>query len=203
LIAVHKLAPVKAPSSYINTQTMRSLTLATLLGLAPLAMAEGIVAGVAPAIAQPAAVVARQDDNCASSVFSALQAGPTPDSQDLLEYIAFNPDVAACTVTAPASLSSEYVSWMDDMTEWAKGLEKSAHKLPKCGYETLSFSITGVCPRERTVYFEDESGDDVATETYDPLPIATDIHVGAAPRNTFTIGAGVALAGFVAVALAL
>lgn len=183
---------------------MHSLLLfTTILGAIPMAASEVFTLDLTPTITQPAALAARQDARCTSSVLSEL-APPIPEDQDLLTWFAFNTDeVFTCTVTAPASLSSEFNSWMSQMTEWAEDLESNAHKKSKCGYDIFSLTAPGVCPTSHTVLFTDLSSEETSSQVYPPLPLKTGIRIGAASRNTGMIGTGIALASFVAIVLAL
>ncbi|KAI9148145.1 hypothetical protein HJFPF1_11969 [Paramyrothecium foliicola] len=173
---------------------------------AHLAFAEFLDLGAveAPAITQAPvhAIAAREDFSCGSSVLQEL-VGPVPSDEDLLRWAISVTHPLECTVTAPAELSDEYVSWASGMTEWAKNVEKKASETHEvCGYDYLTARFTGICEVERTVLFTNSEG---ATSTLrqDKLGAPTGIRVNGAPRSHGMLGAGMALAVFAAVAVAL
>ncbi|KAH7320753.1 hypothetical protein B0I35DRAFT_407799 [Stachybotrys elegans] len=183
---------------------MRSFLLFTsLLGVASTSVAEIITLGAVPTGLHPAPIEARQDLQCASSVLTELLP-PTPDSSDLVDWeVETQQDPAACTVTAPASLSSAYTSWMSQITEWAQSVEDEAASQTDCGAELFTLSFSGFCSSSRTVYFS-EAAQQTTTEVYGPVPLPTNtVRIGAASKNTGLISSGIALACVVAAVLAL
>jgi hypothetical protein len=188
-----------------NTSVMHSvLSLIALLGAAGMASAEVFDAGLTPTSTRAPALAKRETDrDCATSVSLDLL-GPSPKNDELIDWALDVVDVAACTVTAPASLSSAYTSWFEELTEWAEDIEDRASKQTDCGYDSFTLTFTGNCPEDkRTVLFTGENlSDPTDTHVEDRLPVPTAVKVGAASQSGVT-RAGLALAVFVAFTLAL
>jgi hypothetical protein len=178
--------------------------LISLLSAVSMVSAEVFELNLVPTATRAAALEERKDVRaCASSVISEL-AAPSPKNDELADWVLAVTTVAGCTVTAPASLSSAYTSWFDELTDWAEDLKDNAAKQTDCGADTFSLTLLDNCAAsKRTVLFTGEKRSD-PTETHveDKLPIPTNIKVGAASQSGVT-RAGLALAVVVAFALAL
>lgn len=179
------------------------LFLATLLSAASMASAEVFEAGLMPTATRPRDLAKRKPDEvCASSVLDDLL-GPTPKNDELYDWALDVVTFAACTVTAPASLSSAYTSWLGEVTEWAETVEKRASKQTDCGFKTFTVDVVGICTEsDRTVLFTGGLDDPTATHVEDRLAAPTILKVGAASHSGVT-RVGLALAAFVAFVLAL
>lgn len=100
------------------------------------------------------------DDSCFTSVVSKLSP-PEPSDTELQDWAATETElVAACTLTAPASLSDEVISYLDEFTTWLSTVESVADSIDtKCGADIFTFSVSMSCTASHTVVFtQDASG---------------------------------------------
>ncbi|KAI9148832.1 serglycin domain-containing protein [Paramyrothecium foliicola] len=145
----------------------------------------------------------RRMQMCASSVLSELVPAE-PTNTAFREWATSARTPFACTITAPASLSSDYSSYADVVTEWLETVESDAAGKTDCGadYFTMTFS-SAFCRSTRTVLFTD-ARNQTTTQTQEPFTVPTGtIHIGAAARPSAVLGSAMAAAVFLGAALAL
>lgn len=127
------------------------------------------LAGIGISPAQPtidSRIVPRDlDNNCFTSVMSQLSL-PTPTNTDLHSWATDSLELPACTATAPASLSSDFMSYDSVISTWLSTLGSVADGIhTKCGAHTFSLAFSAYCSTSRTIYFTDAEKSQTATET--------------------------------------
>jgi hypothetical protein len=130
---------------------------------------------------------------CAESVLSQLKP-PKPSNTEFLEWYNSATTPYACTVTAPASLSSEYSSYAGVVSEWLDTVESKAAQQTDCGMKSFVLIVPSVtCDGPRTVLFTD-SAKRTTTATQEPFNYPTSpIQIGAATHHPRALGSVVAL----------
>ncbi|KAH6962553.1 hypothetical protein BKA56DRAFT_597893 [Ilyonectria sp. MPI-CAGE-AT-0026] len=134
------------------------------------------------------------DDSCFTSVISKLSP-PEPSDTELQDWAATETQtISACTMTAPASLSDEVISYLDEFTTWLSTVESVADSIDtKCGADIFTFSVSMSCTESHTVVFTEEASGTgtpgvVSSTVMEPMeaPSGT-MYIGdgdsAAPRN--------------------
>ncbi|CAM1509279.1 Fc.00g030180.m01.CDS01 [Cosmosporella sp. VM-42] len=149
------------------------------------------------------------DRSCVTSVLTQLSP-PSPSDTRLVDWAAtsIGDDVAipSCTISAPASLSSPYISYVNVLRTWLETVESKAKDIKTdCDADSFSLSFTAYCTSSITVLFTTSGGTKaVRSTTLEPLPVPTgDIQIGAASRSGRAVGVAVAVAVALGVALAL
>lgn len=193
------------------------LLLSGLVALADQALATGAggAVGISPAFppnGAPALDRRNLDESCATSVFSSLSP-PEPTDSAFLDWATSTNDfwTESCTITVPASFSSDYISYVSEFDTWLNTIESAAAKATDCGVdddEVFAISLSGLCTASRTVVFvEDVSATatgDATTTILKALNIPQEtIQIGAAAQQPSVAGFAVAVATFLGVALAL
>jgi hypothetical protein len=178
-----------------------------------------VVAGIAPAntaivpklvhfggiteAPAPTAVVRRDEEIdakqqiCMISVVSELMP-PLPDNQKILSWAYQNGEIDKCTITVPASVSSDVTSYLSVLTHWYETIDDKAAKQTDCGYANFTLPIDAACKTSRTVFITDSPEHTATSLVYPPfsgptnglLPVG-----GTATRNTGMIRASLAIAG--------
>ncbi|KAM0555108.1 hypothetical protein ACHAPJ_006458 [Fusarium lateritium] len=167
------------------------------------------------------AIFARADkdmNECQSSARSILLAAPTPSNRAVQSYFLTAETTDACTLTAPGSLSSDVMSYLTEVNEWASKSEKDMEKLLEdCLDEDEAKSASQMaastaCPTPGTIFFTASNGTrtvllETALETFaTPAPTSgsgsddadTKDENAAAPRGASMVAAiaAVGVAGF-------
>lgn len=192
---------------------MRSFAVLSILSsMAASALATELAfAGVSPIWPPLGGAVDRRDVDrqCFYSVLTELSP-PEPSDTRLTDWATTaagaNGLIDSCTITAPASLSSAYISYIEVIETYFETIESKAHAIKTdCDADTFSLTFTQYCTEEITVMFTESGGRATATsEVIGPLDVPTQkIFIGAAPRLGGTTGAAVALAAVLGIALAL
>ncbi|KAI9148922.1 hypothetical protein HJFPF1_10966 [Paramyrothecium foliicola] len=154
---------------------------------------------------QPTAVVRRDEKDLEAqmSCIASLMIPPLPSNTDIIELASTGDN--ECAVYIPATLSSDYNSYAAEVTEWVENLSDTFNDLTSCGVEstTLTPPFTDSCTDGSTVIFTGAGGAEEARSTYAPLPVPTEIRIGAASRNNGMICVSITLAGLVAAVMAL
>ncbi|KAH8672367.1 hypothetical protein BGZ61DRAFT_459203 [Ilyonectria robusta] len=127
------------------------------------------------------------DDSCFTSVVSKLSP-PEPSNTELQDWAATETEaISACTITAPASLSDEVISYLDEFTTWLATVESVADSIDtKCGADIFTFSVSMSCTESHTVVFTEEASGTgtpgvVSSTVMEPMD---------APTGTMYIGDG-------------
>ncbi|KAJ6442270.1 serglycin domain-containing protein [Purpureocillium lavendulum] len=207
---------------------MRSFLLGPVVLLAGHALAGGELAqqaGIAigfpaptptePPVVTPAALDRRAiDRQCFSSVLTELSPPTSGVDSKLLSWATNAAAGAAtgCKVTAPASLSSAYTSYLDVLRTYFSTLESKASGIhTKCGADKFSVTFSQACTTSFTLLFTSGGvgNGTTATKTVAPVEVPKKtLYIGdgksaAAQGSIPVLGSAVALAGVLAVALAL
>ncbi|KAH7313702.1 hypothetical protein B0I35DRAFT_410666 [Stachybotrys elegans] len=183
-----------------------TLCTSVLLSLAAGALAENV--GVGFSFNENNGLARRQNSDdieramCVSSVLSALLP-PTPTATGLNQWLTDEEEPFGCRVTVPASLSDDYTSWQEEVTEWLGEVEDIAGSETDCGADTftMSFESTSWCDETHTAFFRGSNNETVASVTEEAWPVPTGtIWVGGALRGAvpstvvFVLAMGVAWA---------
>lgn len=102
----------------------------------------------------------RDDLACAQSILTEVMVPDDPSATDLVEYLStatFAPE--DCTVTVPASLSSDLVSYATYVSEFYGGIESRWNEVDSlCGQDTLVLDVSRTgCEETQTAVFTDGS----------------------------------------------
>lgn len=150
--------------------------------------------GISPANPPPNSPLARRavDEACFQSVLSKLMP-PTPAATALNDWATSELEAFGapqCTVTAPAALSEDYMSYRSVVATWLETVEEEAKKITtNCGADKLTLSFSQYCTESQTVIFTDEA---TATET----AVLPTVNV---PTGSIFFGSGVRPGGAVGV----
>ncbi|UNI22374.1 hypothetical protein JDV02_008269 [Purpureocillium takamizusanense] len=221
---------------------MRSPILLSCLLAGPAALAAdlaqavgGIAIGVPPAPTPPpvaAAPLDRRaiDRQCLSSVVSELSPPTSGVDSKLISWATRQAATlggvpAGCTITAPASLSSAYGSYLDILRTYFSTIESKAKGInTKCGADKVSLTFSQGCTSSLTLLYTDATATKTTSYSNVDVPKKT-IFLGegsgsgsgsgngggsgssgkdsAAAVSAPVVGSAVALAAVLAVALAL
>lgn len=171
--------------------------------------------GVSPVFPPHGSIERRAiDETCFTSVMSKLSP-PEPSATELEDWaLTQTKDISACTITAPASLSDELISYLSQVSTWLDTVESVADSIDtKCDADVFTFSITMYCTGSHTVVFtEDASGTGtpsvVSSTVMEPMDAPTEVmYIGdgdsAAPRNDGMSKVALVVAGVLGAVMAL
>ncbi|KAF4963767.1 hypothetical protein FSARC_8250 [Fusarium sarcochroum] len=129
------------------------------------------------------AIFARADKDqaeCQSSLLSIIKDAPTPTNRAVQSYFLTAQVTEVCTLTAPASISSDIMSYVTEIIEWVSENEKEIVKL---GEECLDEddvkqasedASASACPTPGRILFTASNGTKtVELDTAFPTPAAT------------------------------
>ncbi|KAI9147155.1 hypothetical protein HJFPF1_13187 [Paramyrothecium foliicola] len=168
-----------------------TITLAMVLATVPVAIAETVPINTAAAnlagavrpfqygVAHEAPVqsaVARRDveddteqQACIMGVVEELMP-PLPENTQIEDWAYQAGEIDKCTVTAPASISSDINSYLSVLTHWYETLEDKAAKQTDCGMSNFTMPLPVVCSTSRTVIFTDSAEATAESTVYPPFP---------------------------------
>ncbi|PWI76749.1 hypothetical protein PCL_03943 [Purpureocillium lilacinum] len=138
-----------------------------------------------PPVATPVGLDRRAiDRNCLSSIVSELSPPTTGVDSKLLSWATRQATLGAapprCTITAPASLSSAYSSYLDILKTYFSTLESKAKGInTKCGADVVSLTFSQGCSTSLTVLYTDA----IATKTSSYANVEI-------PKKTIYLGEG-------------
>lgn len=139
----------------------------------------------------------RQDQACAESVLTEVVVPNEPSATELVEYFSTASfALADCTVTAPASLSSDLVSYATYVSEFWGDVESRWDEVDTlCGVDTLALSLSRTgCTETQTAVFTDGSDTESVALPSPTLPTGMLEKTGAASSYRSSMGAfGVAV----------
>ncbi|CAH0046239.1 unnamed protein product [Clonostachys solani] len=142
------------------------------------------------------------DLKCVASVVEKTFPTEIPDAQFASWVLTKSPEMPACTVTVPASFSSEYLSYDQVISTFASTITSAIHNVKYTCGDPFTVSFTDrYCASSRTVLFTSRNKTDTTT-----LPKMTDtgpIVLGAAQHDAVPRALGILAIGTVLVALAL
>jgi hypothetical protein len=127
--------------------------------------------------------------SCVASVASQVRP-PEPVNTPFNQWVTSTFSMPACTITAPATYSDDFLSYDKALSTWLSTVQSVADKInTNCGYDTLSFSFSNYCPTSRTVLFTraQTMGTTTSLETISttlpPYQTHDTIYIGAAGRR--------------------
>ena len=168
--------------------------------------AMGVVA-ILPEVEQSEVIPAKNifrrdiDQSCVASVSSKLSVDEPKDTglANWAMTAVVDNNIPGCEITAPATLSDEFLSYWSVYTTWLETVGDVAEDInTKCGYDELSIVFTQICTESPTIYFT-SIGEEVTSTILEPVDIPKEtIYLGAAARTSSDV---VGLAVFFAVGL--
>ncbi|VUC37138.1 unnamed protein product [Clonostachys rosea] len=176
----------------LSASLSMALELDTLLGVCP----------VTPLFEAELLPRANIDLKCVASVVEKTFPTELPDARFASWILTESPEMAACTVTVPASFSSQYLSYDQVLSTFASTITSAVHNVKYTCGDPFTVSFTDrYCASSRTVLFTSRNKTDTTS-----LPMMTDtgpIILGAAGRDAVPRALSVLAIGAVLVALAL
>ncbi|KAJ6442531.1 alpha-ketoglutarate-dependent sulfonate dioxygenase [Purpureocillium lavendulum] len=172
-----------------------------LAGASDHAPAAGAAAAIPTAMASkaPALLMERRtvgvDTSCISSVVSELSPPTSGLGSDFWSWASsFSTDATtspACTITAPASISSDYLRYVDTLeTYFSTIVSKASGIHTNCGADDLSLTFDQLCTTSLTVVFT-SGADESTTSLWPPQVPDETVFIG----NGSTTGTGKTTAG--------
>lgn len=166
-----------------------------------------LIAPTAPTAAPEPLDRRDEDESCLSSVLMNDLLPDPPKGSALNEWASsLTNEVyggnAACTLTAPASLSTDIMSYYSVLSEFAETFDDVVADVDTdCGYDE-AFTLSNPCSSEAIVFTASSTSD--KTESLDSLPWPTEsLHLGAAPAQSRAVGLVAAVAASLGAALVL
>ncbi|KAF7551445.1 hypothetical protein G7Z17_g5017 [Cylindrodendrum hubeiense] len=162
--------------------------------------------GVSPVFPPHEAPVQRRDidEACFSSVASELSP-PEPSATELNEWASTaSSGILPCIITAPATLSDEFISYLGEVETWLETVESKAEAIDtKCDADEFTFTVSLYCTESRTVVFTGTKNSTSST-VMEPMDGPTGvIYIGAAARNDGMARIALVVAAVLSVAIAL
>ncbi|CAH0047807.1 unnamed protein product [Clonostachys solani] len=101
--------------------------------------------------------------SCFTSVVNKLSP-PLPTNSAFSRWATASLVMPTCTVTAPASFSSDYMSYDKVLSTWLGTIKSAAGNIKTdCGADRFSLTFSGYCSSSRTVYFTSAQQTQTAT----------------------------------------
>lgn len=127
--------------------------------------------------------------SCVASVVSQIRP-PEPANTPFNQWATSTFSMPACTITAPATYSEDFMSYDKALSTWLSTVQSVADKInTNCGYDTLSYSFANYCSTSRTILFTraqttgTTTSWETITMTLPPYQTHDMIYIGAAGRR--------------------